>query len=343
MKYLKKILLLWAIVAFLTGCRDQASDQIQLVLRQVASCMEEHPDSALQQLQSISGPEKLRGKARADYALLYSQACEKNRIIITNDSLIRIATDYYQHKRKCTEAARSFFYLGCVYRNAGEDACAIEAYLRALEKLPERERGKLRMQIYFFLGERYNNQDLFEDGLRMYLKCLEAAQILNDSTLLLFPYLGIAQSHLFNLNSDSAIIYFNKALRISRILDNAVWEANVLNGLSHAFLLKGDSVQSKKYVYRSLEISRNDASLYLAGEFLYKENLLDSARLFLSECCLSENFNTKVISYGLLYEIERKNRNNELAFAYCDSFRLYNDSLYNQKKFQKVQNVSVGY
>lgn len=45
--------------------------------------MEEFPDSALSLLQHISHPEDLKGKAQADYALLYSQACDKNRISIT--------------------------------------------------------------------------------------------------------------------------------------------------------------------------------------------------------------------------------------------------------------------
>lgn len=45
--------------------------------------MEEFPDSALSLLQHISHPEDLKGKAQADYALFYSQACDKNRISIT--------------------------------------------------------------------------------------------------------------------------------------------------------------------------------------------------------------------------------------------------------------------
>lgn len=114
----------------LYGCNVEMSQKVNETLYQAENCMEEFPDSALSLLQHISHPEDLKGKAQADYALLYSQACDKNRISITNDSLIRIAVRYYKDKDEDLNAAKSYFYLGCVYRNANQDAMAIEAYLK---------------------------------------------------------------------------------------------------------------------------------------------------------------------------------------------------------------------
>ena len=50
------------------------------ILSESEKVITEYPDSALKLLQSIPNPEGLTGKAQADYALLYSQALDKNYI-----------------------------------------------------------------------------------------------------------------------------------------------------------------------------------------------------------------------------------------------------------------------
>ena len=85
------------------------SQKVNETLYQAENCMEEFPDSALSLLQHISHPEDLKGKAQADYALLYSQACDKNQISITNDSLIRIAVRYYEDKMRISMLLRVIF------------------------------------------------------------------------------------------------------------------------------------------------------------------------------------------------------------------------------------------
>lgn len=61
--------------------------------------MEENPDSALHILQNISHPENLRSQARADYALLYTQACDKTHLLPPTDSLVQTAVNYYKKRR----------------------------------------------------------------------------------------------------------------------------------------------------------------------------------------------------------------------------------------------------
>lgn len=64
----------------------------------VEQIMAEQPDSALYILEHLPNPTKLTGEAQALYALLLTQARYKNYIPVTNDSLIRIAENYYlQH------------------------------------------------------------------------------------------------------------------------------------------------------------------------------------------------------------------------------------------------------
>ena len=57
--------------------------------------MEEYPDSALHILESIESQQLTVHADRAYYALLLTQARDKNYIVQTDDSLIRTAVQYY--------------------------------------------------------------------------------------------------------------------------------------------------------------------------------------------------------------------------------------------------------
>ena len=325
----------------LYGCNVEMSQKVNETLYQAENCMEEFPDSALSLLQHISHPEDLKGKAQADYALLYSQACDKNRISITNDSLIRIAVRYYKDKDEDLNAAKSYFYLGCVYRNANQDAMAIEAYLKALDKMPKGKPHKLWMQIYFNLGERYRYQNLYGGSMEMFQKCLGASKELKDSSLLFFPYREIARTYLFEDKNDSALIYYQKALVVSRLIHDDFWEAAILSDMSQTYLYKKDTLKAERLIVASIEKNKSVGSLYLKSKFLYYRNELDSAKRLLLAACQSRDLYDKASCYNLLYEIEKKLQNHFYAYAYNDSFNLYRDSIEILKRHQEIQNLHI--
>lgn len=325
----------------LYGCNVEMSQKVNETLYQAENCMEEFPDSALSLLQHISHPEDLKGKAQADYALLYSQACDKNQISITNDSLIRIAVRYYEDKDEDFNAAKSYFYQDCVYRNANQDAMAIEAYLKALDKMPKGKPHKLWMQIYFNLGERYRYQNLYGSSMEMFQKCLGASKELKDSSLLFFPYRGIANAYLFTEKSDSALIYYQKALAISQYIHNDFWESAILDDISNTYLYKGDTLKAEQFIRASIEKDKSASSLYLRSKFLCYRNELDSAKELLLVGCQSNSLYIKTNCYNLLYEIEKKLQNHFYAYAYNDSFNLYRDSIEILKRHQEIQNLHI--
>ena len=83
----KTILILLSILSFY-GCRYNVPPSVKEALSTAEAYMEENPDSALHILQNISHPENLRSQARADYALLYTQACDKTHLLPPTDSLL---------------------------------------------------------------------------------------------------------------------------------------------------------------------------------------------------------------------------------------------------------------
>lgn len=139
------------LILLFAGC-NRHSAQTESIMKQAKKCISEYPDSALHLLQSIPSPTTLKGKEQADYALLYTQACDKNYILSSTDSLIRFAVDYYG-KGYDMNAALSYFYLGCVYWNGGRNVDAVNAFLKASEAFPAGATDRLFLQIHIYLGE----------------------------------------------------------------------------------------------------------------------------------------------------------------------------------------------
>lgn len=82
-------------------------------------------------LKTIEPSELTRDAHQARYALLYSQAQDKNYIDLTNDSLINIAVDYYRHTDEVGYKFLSYYYKGRIHYNAQAYPEAMLAYLKA--------------------------------------------------------------------------------------------------------------------------------------------------------------------------------------------------------------------
>ena len=77
------------------------------------------------------------------YALLTVQAQDKSYIDVADDSLIRVATEYYDHRGTPLRRLQAFYYHGRVYANAGHRHEAMTAYTRAKDFVPSPEVAKV--------------------------------------------------------------------------------------------------------------------------------------------------------------------------------------------------------
>ena len=100
-------------------------------LERLEACVNDAPDSVLVVLTATDMPRW--GEARALYALLTVQAQDKSGLDVADDSLIRVATRYYDRKGLPLRRLQAFYYHGRVYANAGLHHEAMTAYTRAKE------------------------------------------------------------------------------------------------------------------------------------------------------------------------------------------------------------------
>ncbi len=149
-----KLFLILIFSVSLVACQSDADVRRELAAAE--AYLQEAPDSALKILERID-PTGIRGKrVRAEYALLYSMALDKNYIFVKSDSLIRIARDFYRHSGDLRKRYLLNYYYGLVLHNRAENAKALVNYL-------ETEKDGLKIGDSHYLGLLYNEiSDLFK-------------------------------------------------------------------------------------------------------------------------------------------------------------------------------------
>ena len=115
----------------------------------VESYIEEHPDSALVVLEKIDVSELSSKEESAKYALLLSMAMDKNYIDRTDFEVLQPAIDYYEDNGSATDKLRMYYYQGRIYQNAGNDAAAMEAFVKAISEGNESNDILTKARTYF--------------------------------------------------------------------------------------------------------------------------------------------------------------------------------------------------
>lgn len=150
----------------ITGCRKQYPVEEKLL--QAETVMNEHPDSALNLLKGIAQPELQTREHHARYALLYSQALDKNYIDLTSDSLINIAVDYYKDRDDVRAKFLSYYYQGRIYTNANNLTQATLAYMEAEQLVDELGDDYAAGLLYNQMGTIYRDYYDFPKSLESY-------------------------------------------------------------------------------------------------------------------------------------------------------------------------------
>ena len=122
------------LLAAAVACGHRAPDTR---LIEAERLMEEHPDSALEILEAILADSLHNRADRAAYALLYTQALDKNYLDPTDDSLMTVALTYYED---CGDRARltlCHYYQGIVRQYNRNYPQALVSFFRAKQMAEE--------------------------------------------------------------------------------------------------------------------------------------------------------------------------------------------------------------
>lgn len=329
-------LMFLSIIFFLIACSEQQSDNKQLIL--VDSLMQSQPDSALNILRGISMENFATQADSAYYALLLTQARDKNYIVQTDDSLIRYAVAYYDKTNDVRMQAKAHYYWGCVYRDMNRQA---EAFREFLIAAPLTERAKEKRQlglVYNNIGFIYMIQDFNEKADSIYRLMEVIAQEVKDTALwseALFrqasiditkgeEYFPIAEQKL----SDAFAA-------VDRVGNNGL-KANISASLSNLYSRMDEGEKALYYARLNLSLRRDTARAYYAflllGDAYYKLDQYDSATFYLNKSLLSKDYGRKAGAYMRLADIAMIQGNADLSVELERNSSAYKDSLYKLRR-----------
>ena len=283
---MRKLLLAWNLFIYglLFSCTPKDASEI---FDRVEKYMETCPDSALLLLNQISQPEKLQGKECADYALLLTQARDKNYLdSLQSDSLIKLAVDYYQDSDDKVRGGKALFYYGKVTALQGDYEKAMQAYLDAQERLEGAKEYKLQAWIQEYVGRINDDQERYDMALDNYQKSIFYNKKADNTLGIIYAYRNIAWIYAVRqnmdsvnryveagfslLNGDSTSSVFPSLMHIKGVAESS--NGNYLNAVSY-FLVAircEKVVDSIPYYYMSLGDAYMKLSLFDKAEECFK-------------------------------------------------------------------------
>lgn len=305
------------------------------------SLMLSKPDSALILLKKFSIQEMPSKSAKAMYALLLTQALDKNYIHHQNDSMISIAIDYYKNNENNNLKAISYFYLGRVYQDNEEYIKATEAYLTALNA-PSTDK-KLLLQIYNNLALCYESQEFYIQAIKTYKESYSTAELLKDKYGVLHAMRGLGNIYAIQDDEDNALTYYQTSLAIAQSINDSIWQTAILCDIAKIYDNLGMHIEAQKNIEHALKCAPYNASIssiyFWKGTILSNLEETDSAICYLSKAKINADIYAKASIYQTLYEIDKKRKRFEQAILYNDTALLYYDSIQSMVHHTEINNL----
>lgn len=292
------VLSLVTIVACVTACNSRdALDRIDAAEAVVETC----PDSAFALLQEVD-PERLHGwETPARYALAYTTAQIKCGIRVDDDSLIRVAVDYYRPD-STVEHMRSLYYLARICQNANKLPAATKHYSDA-------EKIALRLNDHFFLGLIYRGlADVYDatstsgESVRYSLKSLDNFLSHNDSIYIRYALADLANCYTTIQDYDKSMNVANQALKMSIESNDSACAIYTLNIMASCGMSYKDYAKSRDIYLRIKDSYPNcvNASLWnRLGLCCFYLSETDSCHYYLNKA--SQAINTRPDSIEYFY------------------------------------------
>lgn len=296
------------------------SDVLGGTFSKVEEYMDICPDTALYILNSIPNPEDLRGKAGADYALLVTQAMDKNYMKFSSDSLIARALNYYTvDKREPDMRAKAQFYYGRVLLESDKAEEALGYFLAAKEYFESVRNYKILALIAEETGKISRKQKKHAEALADFRGAFAMHRQLKDSMGIVRASLHMARSFLFENQWDSSHYYYDYALELTE-LKKYPFEISILHELGILYRSMGDLNAAEPYFLSAYQKETNEEKKYmecLSLGYLYMQmGRVQDARNYLKMSMNSTHAYTRIDAYTYLYFLEKDIDNFEEAIVY---------------------------
>ena len=319
-----RIILGLSAILFFTGCYNR--EHISR-LDEAEALLQNKPDSALTILKQLRQEGSQAEQAR--YALLYSEALDKNHIKVTDDSLIRQAWSHYKHYSKdLRHQCKTLYYWGRIKLRAGDKPGALRLFLKIEEKLKDTNEPYYTGLLYGQIGEVYYEQMNYSRAYHYFREARNNFRQSDNVREETESTLDIAAFH--SKDIEKAMRLYAAALDLADEQKNDHLAKASLTNLASLYVVSGKR-QIPHDLLQRIELSARQDTLYgyhtLVDVNLLK-NRIDSARYYLA---LAEAQTTDIRDLADLqytaYRIEAQTRNFEKATDNIHRYIYLTDSL----------------
>lgn len=266
------------------SCRRQSGD-IDSFLHNAESLMNEHPEDALSIIRHIDRRKIYSSASEARYALLYSQALDKNYVDVTSDSLTAVAVNYYDRHGTKHERAMAHYYQGRVFSNAGNFDAAIRSYSLAEDAASGTDDYYLLGLINNAVGNLHFEQYDLDEALQRDQQAASFFHRAQSPYNEALAYIGVGTVYSLKGDNEQMEIVYNKAIEIYKELG----EIDRILPLYEELVVKtqlnvGNNLRGVKNDLRRYYLEYSDGNIPLQSLGLWqgiylKGNELDSAKM----------------------------------------------------------------
>jgi len=317
-------------ILLLTTCQRRSSNT-QLV--QADSLMSMRPDSALHVLQRINVKQLKDKKEQAYYALLLTQAKDKNYLTPINDSLINSAVIYYDSIHNIVMLAKAHFYKGSVWRDKNNSPKAMKEFLTTISLAKQTNNKKLLSFAYNNIANLYYNQELNTKADSTYQLTKQLAITRKDTTLWIecLSKQSMLQLKRGEKHYGEAEKKMTEVLDIFKSSSNKKLKAYVAYSLSTLYNFMNKEDKAIEYAKRNIALQKDTSTCYnsflLLGDAYYMNEQSDSALIYLYKSLCSNDYNIKAGAYMRLTAIAKEQNQLKTALEMEKLYIAYRDSI----------------
>ena len=308
----KKNILLFPFVILLAACLLTACGKRgphEALFQEVETIVNERPDSALALLETIERPETLPEREWARYALLSTEAHDKNYDLHSSDSTINQVVAYYDKNGNSHQKARAYYYKGRVYNDMGNLKEALDAYSFAEHHVERTSDYRLMYLIFSQMGTIYAYQEMIPETFDAYKRAAKAAELAHDSIAMSFSQSYLARAYSLSNDWDLADRHYRHSIALAEKAGHFYALRSAIQELASIYVDQGRFKEALALA-RQLEnfnighIDPHDLSVYyVIGKIYMACDQKDSAYIYLKRALGSDNIYTRSGTYELLSDL----------------------------------------
>jgi len=323
-KHLTYLLLLWLI--FCAGCaRHQDYPE---AIQRAESCMDEHPDSALQLLTAYADSISTQPEeTRMYYHLLTHQAKDKLYMKPTSDSLINRIVAFYDETDDKDKQMLAYYYQGSVYRDLNDAPRALKAFQQVLQLGESYPPCDLFARTYNQMGTLFAHQGLYDESLEANKQSVQQYLLQGKKNRTSYALRDIARMYDAKEQRDSALHYYQEACETALSDSNHHRYHTVLGEFGaiyhHINKDKGKQMLLTAFNYTPKAVNVN----LIIGSIYEEENNLDSAKFYYLCALQYGDLRKQYHAHHHLFQVLMKQNKQQKAMEHYHAANALDDSI----------------